>query len=631
MVSFIADPRIAQSQAQRQAMLAEALTPYQLPRNPYGGSPVAGNLQKLAAALVARLAGEDANRLQKQQQAAQAAILSGIREAALPQSGPFYETIQTPVSGIAPGPGAVQTQIQRIADDGSVLPPEISAETARTAGIDPLTLKAVMDDAMRTGDVATQEAIKREAQKGFQQAYVDFRTAEGTSEKQAARNIMDQWNVLVDPSGAFATLQAREAVLEERSYKKGLTAEERLYQESLTDAQLKRHQKERLQDREWKLLDDTISRMHAAKIRLEEIIAEGIRAERDRDWAAVDAAERRELKLEDELAAEGRKFIDVYDKVEKRNVKIRASEYDKDPTRYDASQKYRGVNFRFTEDVTYRGKDYKAGDEAYINVRDPAFEEHENKGVVITKSTTEAGGNVSPLDQMRSGIDAVPDDASETAPSVTPDSVTRTEEESRILAQADQILERGSVTFVNQLERAGNWFSAYFVGGRDPFPAERKAIAQINALRNILLAPLVKAISVRGGRFAIENINPILPNSGAKPTDNLARIRQLIPRYERELELLNDAYYASKDGSVQQVNIGKTQGIIIDMLPLLKAIVRKSSLGPGSDDAISLSPGSSFSEEKAPEAPIGTVIEDAQGKWRKISNKGLTGEWEIIN
>ena len=78
MVSFIADPRIAQSQAQRQAMMAQALTPYQLPRNPYGGSPVAGNLQRLAAALGARWAGQDASRLQARQQTARGEVLGNL-------------------------------------------------------------------------------------------------------------------------------------------------------------------------------------------------------------------------------------------------------------------------------------------------------------------------------------------------------------------------------------------------------------------------------------------------------------------------------------------------------------------------------------------------------------------------
>jgi hypothetical protein len=228
MVSFIADPRIAQSQAQRQAMLAEALTPYQLPRNPYGGSPVAGNLQRLAAALGARWAGQDANRLQKQQQAAQAAVLSRVSELSRAQPGPFYETIQTPVSGIDSRPGAVQTQIQRIADDGSVLPPEISAETARTAGIDPLTLKALMDDAKRTGKVATQEAIKIEALKGLQQAVSDLTMAEerGTPEEQAsARNMVAQWRAITDPSAAFGDIQAQNQL--EARIERDLEKEER--------------------------------------------------------------------------------------------------------------------------------------------------------------------------------------------------------------------------------------------------------------------------------------------------------------------------------------------------------------------------------------------------------------------
>ena len=379
MVSFIADPRIAQSQAQRQAMMAQALTPYQLPRNPYGGSPVAGNLQRLAAALGARWAGQEASGLQAQQQEAQAAVLSGVSGAGRARPGPFFQEVDAMGPGALPGTREARTQIRQLADDGSYAPPEISAETARAAGIDPLTLKTLMDDAKRTGKVATQEAIKREALKGFQQAYVDFSTAEGTSEKQAARNIMDQWNVLVDPSGAFATLQARETVLDKRGYEKGLTADERLYQEGLTKEDLERHQSDRRQDREWTLLDNRISRMHAAEIRMEAIRAEGIRAERDRDWAAVDSAERREAELESALAKEGRQFIDLYDEDEKRNVKIRVSEYDIDPSRYGTEASATELS-RSWVTVTY-----KDGTQRNQHLTDSEIQDISEKGDTVDK------------------------------------------------------------------------------------------------------------------------------------------------------------------------------------------------------------------------------------------------------
>jgi len=227
MVSFIANPDIALAQEERRLSLAKMLQGYTPPQNPYGYT-TAGVFAPLAHALSARWKGQEASRLQAQQQEAQAAILSGIREAALPQSGPFYETVDTTLPGAFPGASETRTQIQRIADDGSVLPPEISAETARTAGIDPLTLKAVMDDAMRTGDVATQEAIKIEASKRFQQAVSDLTMAEerGTPEEQAAaRNMVAQWRAITDPSAAFGDIQAQDQL--EAKIERDLEKEER--------------------------------------------------------------------------------------------------------------------------------------------------------------------------------------------------------------------------------------------------------------------------------------------------------------------------------------------------------------------------------------------------------------------
>jgi hypothetical protein len=76
MVTFTTDPRIAYARARQQAGMKQAMTPYQLPRNPYGGSPVAGNLQRLASALGARWAGGDAVRLQEGQKTARSQILA---------------------------------------------------------------------------------------------------------------------------------------------------------------------------------------------------------------------------------------------------------------------------------------------------------------------------------------------------------------------------------------------------------------------------------------------------------------------------------------------------------------------------------------------------------------------------
>jgi len=95
MVTFTTDPRIAYARARQQAGMKQAMTPYQLPRNPYGGSPIAGNLQRLADALGARWAGAEAVRLQEGQKRARSKILARLLGA---QTGvPGSEQYSSPI------------------------------------------------------------------------------------------------------------------------------------------------------------------------------------------------------------------------------------------------------------------------------------------------------------------------------------------------------------------------------------------------------------------------------------------------------------------------------------------------------------------------------------------------------
>jgi len=126
MVSFIADPRIKQAQAQRQALMAQALTPYQLPANPYGASPWAGNLQRLAAALGARWAGQDAAGIQEKQRAAQSQVLSRALSARRGRTGESQY-------------GTRMGRPYRISDDGQQIPvlAPLDPEVLKAAGTTP--------------------------------------------------------------------------------------------------------------------------------------------------------------------------------------------------------------------------------------------------------------------------------------------------------------------------------------------------------------------------------------------------------------------------------------------------------------------------------------------------------------
>jgi len=148
MVTFTTDPRIAYARARQQAGMKQAMTPYQLPRNPYGGSPIAGNLQRLADALGARWAGADAARLQEGQKTAQSKILARLLGA---QTGvPGREQyargqIQVPTQDVQvtgeyrPTPTGGGWQRLTIDDTGATVPDPAVLDPAvlKTAGLSP--------------------------------------------------------------------------------------------------------------------------------------------------------------------------------------------------------------------------------------------------------------------------------------------------------------------------------------------------------------------------------------------------------------------------------------------------------------------------------------------------------------
>lgn len=115
MVSFIADPRIESSQSLADILRGQSLTPYKFPPNPYAGSPVLGNLQRLAEALAGRWAGKQASELQTAQQGARSEVLAALLSAQRGTPG-AQQYARTNVAFPA-HPGATQRFEQRVAID----------------------------------------------------------------------------------------------------------------------------------------------------------------------------------------------------------------------------------------------------------------------------------------------------------------------------------------------------------------------------------------------------------------------------------------------------------------------------------------------------------------------------------
>ena len=161
MVSFIADPRIKRAAQQRQLMLARALQPYKLPKNPYGGSPIAGNLQRLAEGYLAGQAGKRATSLEKAQKDAQAKIMAQILQL---QQLPAGSTLNVEEA----------EEIRGIGDDGRIIPaqvsrrpystemPTISAEVLETAGLSPAGWQLAEQKARTAGKTAYTAAQEAE-------------------------------------------------------------------------------------------------------------------------------------------------------------------------------------------------------------------------------------------------------------------------------------------------------------------------------------------------------------------------------------------------------------------------------------------------------------------------------------
>jgi len=161
MVSFIADRRIAAAKKRQSDLLANALKRYEFPQNRYGGSPVWGNLQRLAEGWAAGQAGKRATSLEKAQKDAQGKIMAQILQLQKPPPGSTLNIQEA-------------EEIQGIGDDGRIIPaqvsrrpysremPTISAEVLETAGLSPAGWQLAAQKARTAGKTAYTAAQKEE-------------------------------------------------------------------------------------------------------------------------------------------------------------------------------------------------------------------------------------------------------------------------------------------------------------------------------------------------------------------------------------------------------------------------------------------------------------------------------------
>jgi hypothetical protein len=203
MATFITDPRIAYAQAARNDYRKRSLAPIQLPRNPYGGSPVASALQNLTYGYLAGQEGRQANQLQEAQTAAQNEIMGQIlrdQQATAPGAGGYFSQsmvsapdptgMRAAVGGTPPQP---QVRINR--PTRPTMQP-IDARVAKTAGIDPAQLAMLRVKARQQGDKATEAAIMKAATEGYQDAL-----------RSGNEALIGQYEIIIDPVAAIRRYQ----------------------------------------------------------------------------------------------------------------------------------------------------------------------------------------------------------------------------------------------------------------------------------------------------------------------------------------------------------------------------------------------------------------------------------------
>ena len=601
MVTFITDPRIAYAQAARDDYRKRSLAPIQLPRNPYGASPLASALQNLTYGYLAGQEGRQANRLQEAQTAAQNKIMGQILQSSRarpPGEGGYLS--QSMVS--PPDPTGMRAAV------GDTLPPQtqvsvnrparpatqpIDASLAKTAGIMPAQLEMLRMKAIQQGDAATAKKIAEEAQRGLQNALLQ-NTPEGMQ-------LAEQYGAILDPASSLTR------------------------QRQLADKGVAR--------------DQTVADTAARNLREDTIRkADNLREEtlydvRQAGTRAYNREKTEEAREQAEKVARG-KIVGVFDTTKNSNVFVTAGELIDDkggkfaPKRTDARATYptrtqyyplqtgtiggrsfeKGVAVQLTrEEIETNPELQRAFSTGSFTTTAPSTAAKTTFFPVYFKKSADFGGrtynqaDAPTFTQEQMDSSEMKELLASGAVTITtrqpvpePPSTVPTLESlssSQILTGENavdvdspeafkQIVERGSNTVENDTNRLLNILGGYFFN-KTFSPETLEATAKLEAMRLALAAPLIKSVASRGGTFAWTVVQPLLPSQDNTPSQNYQNLRNLIVRYEEEEAQMYDQIINSKKGSKKQLDAREAYISIIQLKPRMQKLLDEAASSSG--------------------------------------------------
>lgn len=608
MVTFITDPRIAYAQAARDDYRKRSLAPIQLPRNPYGASPLASALQNLTYGYLAGQEGRQANRLQEAQTAAQNQIMGQILQSSRarpPGEGGYLS--QSMVS--PPDPTGMRAAV------GDTLPPQtqvsvnrparpatqpIDASLAKTAGIMPAQLEMLRMKAIQQGDAATAKKIAEEAQRGLQNALLQD-TPEGMQ-------LAEQYGAILDPASSLTR------------------------QRQLADKGVAR--------------DQTVADTAARNLREETLYDV-----RQAGTRAYDREKTEEAREQAEKVARG-KIVGVFDTTKNSNVFVTAGELIDDkqgkfaPKRTDVRTTAPSVKtFYPTETFVADGQTYekdKPYDLTNQQIAEPELRNALSTGkftarapsttpkttvslVTLVSNEEQVGPNGdiiapnTPFTVPKRQLDSKSDSANDglirglgsgkiqqvtpstyeppvknllrdiesgLVPRPNPES-SEAFDESIFLKDMDEndiagMLEQGSFDIPNLGRRAANFVSAN-LGFNDPSKATRTQSANLDQVQALMRVTLVKALSARGSNLTIELADRILPSSGKTKQENISIAKAGLGVFETNLEIiklkLDDPNLSAKERS-KFLQAGLE---LMRVIPVYKAMANAGGEPTGAD------------------------------------------------
>jgi len=624
MATFITDPRIAYAQAARNDYRKRSLAPIQLPRNPYGGSPVASALRNLTYGALAGQEGRRVNELQEAQTAAQNKIMGQILQSsrARPpgEGGYLSQSMVNP-----PDPTGMRAAV------GDTLPPQtqvsvnrparpamqpFDAGVAKTAGIMPAQLEMLRMKAIQQGDAATAKKIAEEAQRGLQNALLQ-NTPEGMQ-------LAEQYGAILDPASSLTRQRQLADKGVARDQTVADTAARNLRQDTNTES---------------------------ANLRAETLY--GVRLAETRAYDEAEADETRTYTEGRATEIARGKIVGVFDTTKNSNVFVTAGELIDDkgskfvPKRTDARTTAPSVKtFYPTETFVADGRTYekdKPYDLTNQQIAEPELRNALSTGkftarapsttpkttvslVTLVSNEEQVGPNGdiiapnTPFTVPKRQLDSKSDSANDKlirglgsgairpvtpstfeppvrnllrdiesglVPRPNPES-SEAFDESIFLKDMDEndiagMLEQGSFDIPNLGRRAANFVSAN-LGFNDPSKATRTQSANLDQVQALMRVTLVKALSARGSNLTIELADRILPSSGKTKQENISIAKAGLGVFETNLEIiklkLDDPNLSAKERS-KFLQAGLE---LMRVIPVYKAMANAGGEPTGADE-----------------------------------------------